>query len=1662
MVVPRVRLRPRVAISRAPCKNTPPRRDGPSRAPAARARPIIAAPALDATPPIRRRARVEHARRRFPSLETARGRDDHARASRVASATPFVGRGHVRGMTSVARRRRDARSRALVTLVTLAWGVLASIARAAAPTVRSSPRVYVAENTRAALAFAGSDADGDTVSTLVIEYPDYGDLYLDEGLSTSLEDATVTCGETSVTGKLVNSSQTAFYVAQNCSASETRTVIDTQLKYRLVDGTGANASCSDESTVYITVRVYDAKLSRFVRACNATWVTISESTGEVERRFPKQGNSTSVMYGWGDNAMAQLGLGDTTNHSLPVTNVDFTKVKQLAYIAATSSGETMFGIESATGYVWGWGHDARGILGVDQTLANSSAVVKTPTRIGSLEKMRKIALGEAHAVAVSESGQVFTWGSDDFGQLGRGWMPGMLQRISSDSFRKSKSLPAQVVNNGIRSKDATDVAAGDFHTLVLTSKGEIWAWGSNVDGQLGLKACEISKYGDGIGGCSSKAPEMPYTDSPQLIKSSVNFTAVDASARYSMAIGRVENDGHAAGQLYTWGLGESGQLGLGKDGELLRATFPKRVTGYQDIHGTKLSGVKVIFAAAGESHAATVSSDGDLYTWGSNTFGQLGHGDRVSRYEPTKVQALSDANIKVHWVSCGRSHTVVVSDSGEVFTWGSNEFGQLGLERRADNTQVLTVRGWQASSAPSGRRRLLAVYGSTSFSEMSLPIYERFAAVPDALGRVGASNADVSAIAMGAARPFKEGYLSNTEVGLYGEIEYVSSPVIVNRVQQVSMVVAAGGSSFALRLSCDVGYERDRTTGRCVPCTAGTFTSDYTSFLCQPCPHGHYQNETATSSCKLCEAGTYAATTSASQCTKCAAGTFLPFKGSFSSEYCINCPKGSRSSEGSGACVLCGKGEYQDEVGKPSCKKCGAGFFNDKEGATDLTACIPCPPGNYSMSEGSERCEPCPAGEFSKFPGASRCNVCGLESYGNYSTGGAAECTPCPTGTRGGNVTEAAEMRSIDDCIPCEPGTFVSEIGQKECRKCDRGTFSDTTGATACTKCEVGYQGRPDADVENRTSPQNSCMECPIGKYNAIKGKDCVECSPGTYQDRPGQAKCEPCPVGTFAPSTGAITQSDCINCAAGYYAPHEGMSRCLKCPMGQYGAADRTSTATCDNCPDGTFSNEIGSTDASACTPCTKGYYSETGEPCQECGVGTYQDETAQGACKNCPAGTYLNSTGGTDSSNCTKCAVGTFSDTVGSSACTPCDAGYYASEEGMVMCDLCPFGTYSNLVGAISSDACLKCPAGSTSTSEGASECAPCIAGTFSVSEGSTECERCPAGSYSNAEGATTAATCLPCDAGYFTDIAGSSQCSPCPAGTYATDTGSIECTPCPIGTSSDAVGATSESTCMPCAAGTYSDVVGSVECFSCLAGTYMEFAGNSSCDLCPAGTYSNVEASDTVNNCLQCIPGQYSFEGATTCAECEPGTYTNSSGMASCDGCPPGTYGTETGGTSMLVCLNCPIGQYSEREAAQSCDPCPRGTFSSAPGASACSPCSPGTYGTVEGATTGDGTVCRPCPTGQFSGGGRATCTPCGVGTFADVTGLANCTLCPEGTYGVTVGAKTSAACELCPLYHFNSTPGSTSIEACTYFHSGSNARSFIAAILVLALALTLLAP
>ncbi|NXQ10929.1 HERC5 ligase, partial [Peucedramus taeniatus] len=120
------------------------------------------------------------------------------------------------------------------------------------------------------------------------------------------------------------------------------------------------------------------------------------------------------------------------------------------------------------------------------------------------------------------------------------------------------------------------------------------------------------------------------------------------------------------GELFTWGQNTHGQLGVGSQTTL--APKPQLVE--------RLKGIPLAQIAAGGAHSTTVSLSGAVYSWGKNSFGQLGLGDTKDRDCPTYVGALE--HWKTVFISCGEDHTAVLSKEGLVCTFGAGGSGQLG------------------------------------------------------------------------------------------------------------------------------------------------------------------------------------------------------------------------------------------------------------------------------------------------------------------------------------------------------------------------------------------------------------------------------------------------------------------------------------------------------------------------------------------------------------------------------------------------------------------------------------------------------------------------------------------------------------------------------------------------------------------------------------------------------------------------------------------------------------------------------------------------------------------------------------------------------------------------------------------------------------------------
>ncbi|KAI3809069.1 hypothetical protein L1987_25037 [Smallanthus sonchifolius] len=236
---------------------------------------------------------------------------------------------------------------------------------------------------------------------------------------------------------------------------------------------------------------------------------------------------------------------------------------------------------------------------------------------------------------------------------------------SSASDEPLSALPCLVaLNPGVR---ISTVAAGGRHTLALSDVGQVWGWGYGGEGQLGL--------GSRIRMVSSPHPipciatsSAGKDRSTSLPRGTMEGYRVPGSYIKGVACGgrhsAVITD---AGALMTFGWGLYGQCGQGSTDDELSPTCV-----------SSLLGIRIDGVAAGLWHTICISGDGDVYAFGGNQFGQLGTGTEQAETLPRLLDAPSLENEHARVVSCGARHSAVVTD-GKVFCWGWNKYGQLGL-----------------------------------------------------------------------------------------------------------------------------------------------------------------------------------------------------------------------------------------------------------------------------------------------------------------------------------------------------------------------------------------------------------------------------------------------------------------------------------------------------------------------------------------------------------------------------------------------------------------------------------------------------------------------------------------------------------------------------------------------------------------------------------------------------------------------------------------------------------------------------------------------------------------------------------------------------------------------------------------------------------------------
>ncbi|XP_076290430.1 RCC1 and BTB domain containing protein claret [Lasioglossum baleicum] len=195
-----------------------------------------------------------------------------------------------------------------------------------------------------------------------------------------------------------------------------------------------------------------------------------------------------------------------------------------------------------------------------------------------------------------------------------------------------------------------------FCHVILIRNGNVYTWGSSVQGCLGTDL-SLLRYGT--------PQSIPFFRSMEL-----EVFSVSCGHCHTLA---VTNNG-----VYAWGSSQFGQLGLGK---VLQSSTPELVTALaQEI---------IVDAVAGQYHSVALTSDGRVFTWGWGVHGQLGHGTTDEKLTPTLVTSL--LGVVVRSISAGHAHTLALSTEGVVYAFGCNVFGQLGIGSNVKSSVPMKV-----------------------------------------------------------------------------------------------------------------------------------------------------------------------------------------------------------------------------------------------------------------------------------------------------------------------------------------------------------------------------------------------------------------------------------------------------------------------------------------------------------------------------------------------------------------------------------------------------------------------------------------------------------------------------------------------------------------------------------------------------------------------------------------------------------------------------------------------------------------------------------------------------------------------------------------------------------------------------------------------------------
>jgi len=348
-----------------------------------------------------------------------------------------------------------------------------------------------------------------------------------------------------------------------------------------------------------------------------------------------------TVYSWGFNRYGQLGVGSESNALLP------TAIPNLSNIIQISCGSEQTAALTSDGkvYTFGRGQDAR--LGHGETSGSNETYPRLVEELVSHNVVYVDAGKGSHMAAVTDKGEVFTWGKNTHSQLGH------TRKCTSHYPTRVDAL----ADLGVR---AVKVSCGRYHTVVLADDGRVFAWGGWKSGETGTG-------------------NKRTTPLPTQVANLGDSKVIDVSAGQDFTLFLTSK-----GELLACGAGDQGQTGQGSSTRRYMST-PEVVPA--------LAGEEVVRMCAGQFHSICCTREGRVYTFGLNREGQLGHGDTQNRTVPTGVMEMNeDDGRRVVDVAAGGGHSaMIVEEKGkgrQLYVFGRGRHGQMIVEEKGKGRQL--------------------------------------------------------------------------------------------------------------------------------------------------------------------------------------------------------------------------------------------------------------------------------------------------------------------------------------------------------------------------------------------------------------------------------------------------------------------------------------------------------------------------------------------------------------------------------------------------------------------------------------------------------------------------------------------------------------------------------------------------------------------------------------------------------------------------------------------------------------------------------------------------------------------------------------------------------------------------------------------------------------